>query len=154
MHPILATAQATPVDSAASQSIDWAEHLLFIAVGFGWVMATLIVLYTFTVLAARIIRQNTEPKPARKTTARLSPKPEAANTSKTTGGIPDHHFKAIVAVAAAATKGNVPHHHLACIAAAIKATEGEHTRVLAIRTLPTGWALEGRRQIFQSHKIR
>ncbi len=65
-----------------------------------------------------------------------------------TKAIPPHHLAAISAIVA--TNGQIPAHHIALIAAAVQVTLSEEVQMVSIKTVGTGWAIEGRRVQFSS----
>jgi len=114
----------------------WSTHFELIVTGFGWVVVTLLILCFATIVVAKLL-----PKPQvtpKKTVS--APKPSPASP--------------VEPVASPEMSGSIPAHHVAAIAAAVFATMGSSARVVSIQTGAGGWAQEGRRQIFQSHRVR
>lgn len=111
------------------------DHLELVIFGFGWVMITLMILSMGIVVVSKLVASD---KPTAKSAPAAAP---AAAPAPTASGASDSH-------------GKIPAHHLAAIAAAVFTTLGSASRVVSIRTAAHGWAQEGRRQHFQSHRVR
>lgn len=112
------------------------ENVSFIVIGFLFVLAVLAILSILTALigfiCARLIKEP-EPKKAK------APAPAAPATQ--TGGIK--------------TDGDIPEHVIALIATATHVIlKGRAQKIVSIRGSGQGWAQEGRREIFSSHRVR
>ncbi len=115
---------------------DLGEAFLTVCVGFTFVLVVLLTLTGVTTLIGKLAA-----KPA------AAPKPDPAGPTPT---LPS----ATAANPAPAGEGIDPK-VLAAVAAAIRYTVGKRPhRVLAVRASTAGWAQEGRRQIFSSHRLR
>ncbi|MBK1880574.1 OadG family transporter subunit [Pelagicoccus mobilis] len=119
------------------------ENVSFIVGGFVFVVVVLATLSIVTsligVLCSRLIKEPTaEQKPAPQ--AAPAAKPAAAATKQVNGIEADE---------------DIPAHVIALIAAATHVIlEGRPQRIVSIRGTTQGWAQEGRREIFSSHRVR
>ncbi|GHC05575.1 OadG family transporter subunit [Cerasicoccus arenae] len=114
------------------------ENMTFIVVGFLFVTFVLLTLAGVTQMISLLFRQadNAKKKPAPATTQQ----PNVSTSVETTPEAEDASLDPLTAVV---------------IAAAVHAIIGEKPhRILNIRPSSHGWAQEGRRAIFTSHKVR
>ncbi len=111
------------------------ENISFIVIGFLFVLVVLaflaIVTSTIGALCTKFIK---EPEPKAKA-APAKPAAPRADGIKTEGDVPEH----VIALIAAAT-------HVIL--------QGRPQRIVSIRGTGQGWAQEGRREIFSSHRVR
>ena len=118
------------------------ENILFIVAGFAFVLIVLAILSIVTsVIGALCTRLIKDPKLEQKTKARAqSSQPTPAATKQVAGIKADE---------------DIPEHIIALIATATHiALEGRPQRIVSIRGSGQGWAQEGRREIFSSHRVR
>ncbi|MBC2605660.1 OadG family transporter subunit [Pelagicoccus albus] len=117
----------------------FAENVSFIIVGFLFVLFVLGVLSLITTcigaLCTRLIKDEPKAKPAAKPAPAAAPAPAPASSIQKDDDIPEH----IVALIATAT-------HIAL--------QGRPQKIVSIRSMGQGWAQEGRREIFSSHRFR
>lgn len=126
-----------PIPPLAAFS-DLGEALVTVCVGFTFVLVVLLILTGATTLIGKIAaRPAPTPRPEQKTaeTGETASESAAPQPSPATSGI-DPKVLAAISAAIRYAVGKRPH------------------RVLAIRTSSPGWAQEGRRQIFSSHRLR
>lgn len=143
IHTTLAASAAPPPDSPSTFSV--------VIIGFLFVMIVLSLLATVTTAVGAIfIRQAAQ---AAKEAAESAQK--AAESGKPFGQ------SASVAPGSAPSPVPVPDSGgddpaiLAVVAAAVHTVIGDRPhRVVSVRTAGPGWAQEGRRQIFSSHRVR
>ncbi len=113
------------------------ENISFILIGFLFVLVVLAALSIVTtligVLCTRLIKEPAAKKPAA-AKAPAAPEPRADGI-QTDGDIPEH----IIALIATAT-------HVIL--------KGRPQKIVSIRAGSQGWAQEGRREIFSSHRVR
>lgn len=114
------------------------ENTSFIISGFVFVLAVLAILSVLTVVIGKTIQQLTTKKPAANTAASVATPPAAPVPVKPS------------------VPGDLPEHVLALITAATHVVlEGRPQRIVGVRQVGVGgWAQEGRREIFSSHRIR
>jgi len=122
---------------AAVQLNSMADHVSFILLGFFFVVIVLATLSLVTSLIGTVFRNAKAPEPE----PDLAPAPQIATKPAKTDEeliFGDHEH---------------PEHIPAILAAAVhNVLSGKPHRIVNIRG--TGWAEEGRRQIFRSHKFR
>jgi len=121
----------------------WSEAAEFMVLGFLVVMVVLAAIWGLTSLIGQYFIIQNKAQKAKKAQ-------EAADTAA-------HHEIAAAAAAAAmttpATPGGVTPEVLAILSAAVQAVIEEPARIVAVN--PAGsWGAEGRRQIFDSHRLR
>lgn len=112
-----------------------AHNVKFIIFGFAFVIIVLLSLAAITQIVGLAFKQPEKPKPA--PVAAKAPAPAAAAApAPAEDGMDSALTAVIVAAAVHAVIGDQPH------------------RILSIRPSQSGWAQEGRRQIFSSHSVR
>ncbi|MDQ8184416.1 OadG family protein [Pelagicoccus sp. SDUM812002] len=113
------------------------ENVSFIVIGFLFVLVVLATLsIVTTIIGALCTRLIKEPEAKKPQAASISRKPEPrADGIETEGDIPEH----IIALIATAT-------HVIL--------KGRPQKIVSIRGSSQGWAQEGRREIFSSHRVR
>lgn len=133
MSVIIATLPAHP---------GFSENTNFIIVGFLFVIIVLGILALLTVVVGKLIQQfnrakETAPVATAPASSPSSSAPESAESIPSDGD-------------------DIPAHVLALIAAATHVIlEGRPQRIVGVRRVGNvGWAQEGRREIFSSHRIR
>lgn len=104
------------------------ENLVFIGLGFGYVLVVLVLMFLLTTLIGLYFKREEEKRTAARTAAVATAKPMHA---------PEGVAPELVAV----------------LAAAVKTVVDEPYRIVSIRHAPTDWSREGRRSIFESHRI-
>lgn len=118
------------------------ENTSFIFVGFLFVIMVLGILALLTIAIGMLLKQFNQAKdtaPKEATSASSSPSPNSES-----------------ATPAPSEDDDIPAHVLALIAAATHVIlEGRPQRIVGVRRVGNvGWAQEGRREIFSSHRIR
>lgn len=118
------------------------ENVSFVVIGFLFVIVVLATLSIVTsvigVICSRLIKQ--EPAVAAKATPEPTPALAPAPAPK---------------VDAIETDGDIPEHIIALIATATHVIlKGRPQKIVSIRGASQGWAQEGRREIFSSHRVR
>lgn len=121
------------------------ENVFFVVTGFVFVVVVLATLSILTsligVVCSRLIE---DPSSASKQTPKAAPPPAPASEPKAT--------KLVDGIEA---ENDIPDRIIALIAAATHvALEGRPQRIVSIRGATQGWAQEGRREIFSSHRVR
>lgn len=114
------------------------ENVSFIVIGFLFVVVVLATLSIVTsvigVVCSRLIKSETEEAP------KAAPAPAPAATPRADG---------------IETDGDIPEHIIALIATATHVIlKGRPQKIVSIRGRGQGWAQEGRRDIFSSHRVR
>lgn len=125
MHPVLYSPLAFTFENPESGTLT--ENLTFIGLGFGYVVFTLLVMFLLTELVGVYFKK----KAAKEMASAPAPVP------------------VIPAPQAPETDPRL----VAVIAAALKATLDESHRIVSIRASMPDWSREGRRAIFDSHRI-
>ncbi len=119
---------------------DAAQNTMFIIVGFLFVVAMLGALGGITAavgLVFRRVQARTDKRTAAARAAQIAAEPAAPVPAAVTAGSEDNP------------------HLLPLIAAAVHTVlRGQPHRIMNVRKKSDGWAQEGRRQIFSSHKVR
>ncbi|WP_309399602.1 OadG family transporter subunit [Cerasicoccus maritimus] len=111
-----------------------AHNIKFIVFGFAFVIIVLLTLAAITQLVGLAFKQPEKPKPA---PVAKAPAPAAEAAPVPAEDEMDSALTAVIVAAAVhAVIGDQPH------------------RILSIRPSQSGWAQEGRRQIFSSHSVR
>jgi len=140
-YSTLAQASATaPAEVTSTTSV--------VVVGFLFVMIVLALLAAVTsAIGAFFIKQAAHEAAKAAKSAEAAAKAAAANPQSATAG-------SALAPAATDVDSDDPA-LLAVVAAAIHTVMGDRAhRVVSVRTAGPGWAQEGRRQIFSSHRVR
>ncbi|MBD5780292.1 OadG family protein [Pelagicoccus sp. NFK12] len=115
------------------------ENVSFIVIGFLFVLVVLATLSIVTsligVLCTRLIKEpETKKSPPPAPAAPVAPKAQSEGIE---------------------TEGDIPEHIIALIATATHVIlKGRPQRIVSIKGSGQGWAQEGRREIFSSHRVR
>ena len=129
------------------------KDVYFILRGFGMVMIILAGLWIATELIGRaFIALSGERKPKAKRAKKHAPKVIPAKSLD-----PNHpHAPYVFAAAMAYSRKSIDPRLIALIAAAAHEELGEPVEIISVRGIDprTGWAQEGRRQHFGSHRLR
>ncbi len=124
--------QSIPIASVPAQH-GTSEHVSFVIVGFLFVVVVLAILALVTSIIGFVFKQAEKNAPVA-----AAPQPQAAVAES--GPYVDH---------------DIPSHIPILIAAAAHTIlKGKPHRIVNIRNVNKGWAQEGRRDIFSSHKVR
>ena len=146
------TSLSTATGPILAATVNWGEQITFILVGFGVVLGILASLALITSLIGKYFKAQApaakeKTKPAKKAAS-------AAAAAKAASPAPA--AKAAPATPAQPAEGPPEDEPvvIAMVAAAVHTILGQHVRIVSIRPAQAGWAQEGRRQHFSSHRLR